>query len=136
MKLGGIDIHCIHAKWKGVVRQALVHGGRGWGRGVLAHLQKKEAVKRNFNLFHLYFTNEIRGDRHTRKMEGGGRTGALLQLTTDIATGFNQRKPPHRTVCVAVDLTAAFDTVCHNTLISKIARSTLPSPTTRWLPPW
>ena len=60
-------------------------------------------------------------------------TSALLQLTTDIATGFNQRKPPDRTVCVAVDLTAAFDTVCHNTLISKIARSTLPSPTTRWL---
>ena len=60
-------------------------------------------------------------------------TFALLQLTTDIATGFNQRKPPHRTVCVVVDLTAAFDTVCHNTLISKIARSTLPSPTTRWL---
>ena len=54
-------------------------------------------------------------------------------LTTDIATGFNQRKPPDRTVCVAVDLTAAFDTVCHNTLMSKIARSTLPSPTTRWL---
>ena len=46
-------------------------------------------------------------------------TSALLQLTTDIATGFNQRKPPHRTVCVAVDLTAAFDTVCHNTLICK-----------------
>ena len=60
-------------------------------------------------------------------------TSALLQLTTDIATGFNQRKPPDRTVCVAVDLTAAFDTVCHNTLISKIGRSTLPSPTTRWL---
>ena len=50
-------------------------------------------------------------------------TSALLQLTTDIATGFNQKKPPDRTVCVAVDLTA----------ISKIARSTLPSPTTRWL---
>ena len=60
-------------------------------------------------------------------------TSALLQLTTDIATGFNQRKPPDRTVCVAVDLTAAFDTVCHNTLISEIARPTLPSPTTRWL---
>ena len=32
------------------------------------------------------------------------RTSALLQLTTDIAMGFNQRKPPDRTVCVAVDL--------------------------------
>ena len=48
-------------------------------------------------------------------------TSALLQLTTDIETAFNQRKPPHRTVCVAIDLTAAFDTVSHDTLISKIA---------------
>ena len=48
-------------------------------------------------------------------------TSALLQLTTDIKTGFNQREPPHRTVCVAIDLTAAFDTVAHDTLISKIA---------------
>ena len=45
-------------------------------------------------------------------------TSALLQLTTNIKTGFNERKPPHRTVCVAVDLTAAFDTVFHDTLIS------------------
>ena len=37
-------------------------------------------------------------------------TSALLQLTSDVATGFHQRKTPHRTVCVAVDLTAAFDT--------------------------
>ena len=52
-------------------------------------------------------------------------TFALLQLTNDIATGFNQKKPPHRTVCVAVDLTAAFDTVNHSVLLSKIVRSTL-----------
>ena len=36
-----------------------------WGRGGLAHPppleNKKEAVKGNFNLFHLYFTNEIMG---------------------------------------------------------------------------
>ena len=38
-----------------------------------------------------------------------------------------------RTVCVAVDLTAAFDTVSHNVLISKISRSTLPEVTCRWL---
>ena len=60
-------------------------------------------------------------------------TSALLQLTSDIATGFNQMKPPHRTVCVAVDLTAAFDTVNHNVLLSKIVRSTLPDATCRWL---
>ena len=60
-------------------------------------------------------------------------TSALLQLTTDIETGFNQRKPPHRTVCVAIDLTAAFDTVSHDILISKIAGSSLPPAITRWL---
>ena len=32
---------------------------------------------------------------------GHSTTSALLQLTSDIATGFNQRKPPHRTVCDA-----------------------------------
>ena len=57
-------------------------------------------------------------------------TSALLQLTAEIDTGFNQRKPPHRTVCVAIDLTAAFDTVSHATLISKIAGSPA---ITRWL---
>ena len=30
--------------------------------------------------------------------------------------GFNQRKPPDRTICVAVDLSAACDIVCHNNL--------------------
>ena len=64
---------------------------------------------------------------------GHSTTSALLQLTSDVATCFNQRKPPHRTVCVAVDLTAAFDTVNHNALLSKIARSTLPEATCRWL---
>ena len=64
---------------------------------------------------------------------GHSTTSALLQLASDVATGFNQRKPPHRTVCVAVDLTAKFDTVNHNALLSKIARSTLPEATCRWL---
>ena len=36
---------------------------------------------------------------------GHSTTSALLQLTSNIVTGFNQRKPPHRTDCVAVDLT-------------------------------
>ena len=60
-------------------------------------------------------------------------TSALLQLTTDIETGFNQWKPPHRTVCVAIDLTAAFDIVSHDTLISKLARSSLSPAITRCL---
>ena len=55
-------------------------------------------------------------------------TSALLQMTTDIALGFNQRKPHDQMICVAVDLSAAFDTVCHNNLMSKINRSQLPRP--------
>ena len=47
--------------------------------------------------------------------------------------GFNQRKPPDRTVCMAVDLSAAVDTICHNKLLSKINRSPLPPVTSRWL---
>ena len=58
---------------------------------------------------------------------------ALLQMTTDIAMGFNQRKPPDQTICVAVDLSVAFDTVCHNNLLSKINISQLPPATVRWL---
>ena len=64
---------------------------------------------------------------------GHSTTSALLQLTSDIATGFNQRKTPHHTVCVTVDLTTAFDTVNHNVPLSKIVRSTLPEATCRWL---
>ena len=60
-------------------------------------------------------------------------TSALLQLTTDIAMGFNQRKPPDRTICVDVYLSVVFDTVCHNNLLSKINRSHLPPATARWL---
>ena len=62
-------------------------------------------------------------------------TSALLQLTTDIEIGFNQGKPPLRTVYVAIELTAAFDTASHDILIviSKIAGSSLPPAITRWL---
>ena len=61
-------------------------------------------------------------------------TSTFPQLTTDIETGFSQRQPPHRTVCVAIDLTAAFDTVSHDTLIYKIVGSSPPPAITRWLP--
>ena len=60
-------------------------------------------------------------------------TSVLLQLTTDIETGFNQQKPPHRTVCVAIDLTASFDTVSHDILISKITGSSPPPAINQWL---
>ena len=64
---------------------------------------------------------------------GHSTPSVLLQLPSDVATGFNQRKPPHRTISVAVDSTAAFDTVSHSVLLSMIARSTLREATCRWL---
>ena len=42
-------------------------------------------------------------------------------------------QPPHRTVCVTIDLTAPFDTVSHDILISKSAGSYLSPAITRWL---
>ena len=59
--------------------------------------------------------------------------GTCTSRETDIAMAFNQRKPPDCTVCVAVDLSAAFDTVSHNKLLSKIDRSHLSLATSRWL---
>ena len=57
---------------------------------------------------------------------------ALLQLTTDVATGFKQIKSPNQTICVAIDLTAAFNIVVQNVLLSDIVRSTVPLATCRW----
>ena len=71
-------------------------------------------------------------DRHGFRPDHS-TTSALLQMITDIAMGFNQRNPPDRTFCVAVDLSAAFNTICHNNLLSKITRSQLPPATARWL---
>ena len=64
---------------------------------------------------------------------GHSTTFALLQLMSDVATCFNQRKLSHRTICVAVDLMTAFNTVNHNILLSKITRPMLPEATCRWL---
>ena len=58
---------------------------------------------------HAYHTHLLPAfDQHGFRT-GHATTYALLQLTSDVATGFNQRKPPHRTICVAVDITAEFD---------------------------
>ena len=56
-------------------------------------------------------------------------TSLLLQLIT----GFNQEQPSHRTIGVAIDLTAAFDAVNQNVLLSKIAWSILLEATCLWL---
>ena len=69
LKLRGGGVH-IHAIWNGMSGQAHVHGGGG---GVPPPRNwKKRCCQRNFNLFHLCFTNEIMGEsiHYTCKMEG------------------------------------------------------------------
>ena len=60
-------------------------------------------------------------------------TSALLPLTHSIAAGFNERKPPQRTVALAVDFSKAFDTVPHLTLLQQLAATSLPANLMRWL---
>ena len=58
----------------------------------------------------------------------------ILSLITDVADGFCQRKPAARTVLVALDLTAAFDTVNHNTLSRQISElEAAPQRVRRWI---
>ena len=64
-------------------------------------------------------------DQHGFRQEHS-TTSALLQLTTDIAMGFNQRKPPDRTVYVTVDLSAAFDTVFITTCCPRLTEHIFP----------
>jgi hypothetical protein len=59
-------------------------------------------------------------------------TSALLHVSHAVASGFNQSKPPYRTVLVALDLTKAFDCVDHFELLSKINNSSLPGTLKRW----
>jgi hypothetical protein len=58
---------------------------------------------------------------------------ALTKLTTKAADGFNQRKPPSRTLVAALDLTKAFDCVDLNVLLERISNTTLPDHLVRWL---
>ena len=60
-------------------------------------------------------------------------TSALLPLATSIYRGFNERKPPMRTIAVAIDLSRAFDMVNHNILLEKLSNSPLNSNIVRWL---
>ena len=60
-------------------------------------------------------------------------TTALATLVKDISDGLNQKKPNNRTVMVAIDLKAAFDTVNHNILITKLENSQLNPAITKWI---
>ena len=61
-------------------------------------------------------------------------TTALLPLAHKVALGFNQPRPPHRTVTVSIDFSKAFDTVSHTKLIHSLTtQTTLRHNTVRWL---
>ena len=64
---------------------------------------------------------------------GRSTVTALLPLATKVAVGFNQPKPPSRTVVAAVDLTKAFDCVDHTLLLRDLASTSLPPNLLRWL---
>ena len=54
-------------------------------------------------------------------------------ISVYIKAGLNQAKPRQRTLMVALDLTAAFDTIEHNHLLNNIASSNLSNNTKRWI---
>ena len=56
-----------------------------------------------------------------------------LPLTQQVASGFNQQYPPHRTVAMAVDFSKAIDTVNHTALLRSLGEKHLELNTMRWL---
>ena len=81
-----------------------------------------------------YITNIIPSIYHQHGFKTKhSTTTALHQLTNHITTGFNQKKPPHRTITIALDMSQAFDTVNHYTLIEKLINTNTPNLITRFL---
>ena len=64
---------------------------------------------------------------------GHSTTTALLPLVNQIATGFNQQYPIHRTLSLAVDFSKAFDTVNHIALLTDISSTSMEHNSVRWL---
>ena len=60
-------------------------------------------------------------------------SNALTTITVDIAACFSRKKPAHRTVLVALDLTAAFDNVDHLLLLDFVFNTNIPATIRRWL---
>ena len=54
-------------------------------------------------------------------------------ISADIAAGFSRKKPAHRTVLVALDLTAAFDNENHKQLLDCVFNTNIPATIRCWL---
>ena len=58
---------------------------------------------------------------------------ALLPISARVVSGFKQRKPPSKTIAIAVDISKVFDTVSHRLLIEMIHRFRLCHNLVKWL---
>ena len=84
-------------------------------------------------LIHPHITQNIKLQPHQHGFRSKHSTvTALNHIVNDISNGFNHKKPAQRTILVALDLTAAFDTVNHDTLIQQILDTTIPDSVKRW----
>ena len=74
-----------------------------------------------------YITNNIT-QHHTQHgfKAKHSTTTALHNINNTIASGFNQRIPPARTIAVALDMSKAFDTVNIHTLTKKLLDTQIP----------
>ena len=77
---------------------------------------------------HLHLSDSQHGFRSKRSC-----ITALLPLTHQVISGFNQHCPPRRTVAIAVDFSKAFDTVNITSLLRSIHESSMDANTVRWL---
>ena len=84
---------------------------------ILPHLDK--------HLLMAYHQHGFRSGRSTKT--------ALMELDKHITDGLNSKRPPLRTVVVALDMRAAFDTVNINTLLGTVLETNMPNPVKRWL---
>ena len=57
---------------------------------------------------------------------------ALNEFNHHVTGGFNQKRPPNRTVLLQIDLSKAFDMVSHDKLLKDLNQSNLPSSMKRW----
>ena len=92
------------------------------------------AVKILERLVHPIFTKHLPNAKHQHGFRPfHSTTTALSTLEFYISDGFNQNRPPKRTVLATLDLSKAFDVVCHRSLVELVHDTPLPRSLVRWL---